>query len=88
MDFVPQSDFRQILKRHKGEHRVRRFSCWVPFLRLASLRLTYFTGLYRMKGETPAAVSDFPSEGFDLPPPPGDQMLSQGILYIGSKASA
>ena len=88
MDFVPQSDFRQILKRHKGEHRVRRFSCWVPFLRLASLRLTYFTGLYGMRGKTPAAVADFPTEGFDLPPLPGDPMLSQGILYIGSKASA
>ena len=69
MDFVPQSDFRQILKRHKGEHRVRRFSCWVPFLRLASLRLTYFTGLYGMKGITSAAAADFPTKGFDLPPP-------------------
>jgi hypothetical protein len=88
MDFVRQCDFRQTVERHKGELRMRRFSCWDQFLCLAFVRLTYFTGLYGMKGKTPAAVADFPSEGFDLPLLPGDPMLSWGILYIGSKESA
>jgi hypothetical protein len=41
MDFVPQYEFRQIVKRYKGEHRVRRFSCWDQFLCLAFAQLTY-----------------------------------------------
>jgi hypothetical protein len=41
MDFVPRHEFRQIVKRHKGEHRVRRFSCWNQFLSMAFAQLTY-----------------------------------------------
>ena len=41
MDFVPRYEFRQIVKRHKGEYRVRRFSCWDQFLCLAFAQLTY-----------------------------------------------
>jgi len=41
MDFVPRHEFRQIVKRHKGEHRVRRFACWDQFLSMAFAQLTY-----------------------------------------------
>jgi len=41
MDFVPRYEFRQIVKRHKGDHRVRCFSCWEQFLVMAFAQLTY-----------------------------------------------
>jgi hypothetical protein len=41
MDFVPRHEFRQIVKRHKGEHRVRRSSCWDQFLSIGFAQLTY-----------------------------------------------
>jgi hypothetical protein len=41
MDFVPRYEFRQIVKRYKGDHRVRRFSCWEQFLVMAFAQLTY-----------------------------------------------
>ncbi len=41
MDFVPRQEFRQIVKRHKGERRVHRFSCWDQFLSMAFAQLTY-----------------------------------------------
>ena len=31
-DFIPRQEFRQIVKRYKGEHCVRRFSCWDQLL--------------------------------------------------------
>src|SRR4030042_2713624 len=45
MDVVPRHTFRQIVKRHKGERRVRRFSCWNQFLAMAFAQLTYREGL-------------------------------------------
>ena len=41
MDFVPRYEFRQIVKRYKGDHRVRRFTCWEQFLVMAFAQLTY-----------------------------------------------
>jgi hypothetical protein len=41
MDFVPRYEFRQIIKRHRGDRRVRRFSCWDQFLTMAFAQLTY-----------------------------------------------
>jgi len=41
MDFVPRHEFRVAVKRYKGEHRVRRFSCWDQFLCMAFAQLTY-----------------------------------------------
>jgi hypothetical protein len=41
MDFVPRHTFRQIVERHKGDRRVRRFSCWDQFLTMAFAQLTY-----------------------------------------------
>jgi hypothetical protein len=41
MDFVPRYEFRQIVKRYKGDHRVRRFSCWEQFLVMAFAQFTY-----------------------------------------------
>jgi hypothetical protein len=41
MDFVPKHEFRAAVKRYKGEHRVRRFSCWDQFLCMAFAQLTY-----------------------------------------------
>ncbi len=41
MDFVPTHMFRQAVKLHKGNRRVRRFSCWDQFLCMAFAQLTY-----------------------------------------------
>jgi Domain of unknown function (DUF4372)/Transposase DDE domain len=41
MDFVPRHEFRQIVKRHRGERRVRRFTCWDQFLSMVFAQLTY-----------------------------------------------
>ena len=41
MDLVPRHEFRQIVRRHKGERRVRRFSCWDQFSAMAFAQLTY-----------------------------------------------
>ena len=41
MDFIPQHTFRQAVRRHKGNRRVRRFSCWEQFLCMAFAQLTY-----------------------------------------------
>jgi len=41
MDFIPVHEFRSIVKRHHGEHRIRRFSCWEQFLCMAFAQLTY-----------------------------------------------
>jgi len=41
MDFVPKHEFRAAVKHYKGEHRVRRFSCWDQFLCMAFAQLTY-----------------------------------------------
>jgi hypothetical protein len=45
MDFVPRHEFRRIVKRHRGEHRVRHFSCWEQYLSMAFAQLTYREGL-------------------------------------------
>jgi hypothetical protein len=41
MDFVPYKEFRRIVKHYRGEHRVRRFSCWEQYLAMAFAQLTY-----------------------------------------------
>jgi hypothetical protein len=41
MDYVPMHTFRLAVKRHKGERRVRSFSCWDQFLCMAFAQLTY-----------------------------------------------
>jgi len=41
MDFVPKHEFRAAVKHYKGEHRVRKFSCWDQFLCMAFAQLTY-----------------------------------------------
>ena len=41
MDFVPRHEFRRIVKRYHGEHRVRHFSCWEQYLSMAFAQLTY-----------------------------------------------
>jgi len=45
MDFVPDRTFRRIVARHKGNHRMRNFSCWDQFLAMAFAQLTYRDGL-------------------------------------------
>jgi len=41
MGVVTRHTFRQIVARHKGERRVRSFSCWNQFLAMAFAQLTY-----------------------------------------------
>jgi len=41
MDLVPRHEFRRIVRQFKGEHRVRRLSCWEQFLCMAFAQLTF-----------------------------------------------
>ena len=41
MDYLPLPAFRQCVKRYRGDHKVRRFSCLDQFLCLAFAQLTY-----------------------------------------------
>jgi hypothetical protein len=41
MDFIPRHEFRQIVRQYRGEHRLRRFSCWDQFMVMAFAQLTY-----------------------------------------------
>jgi hypothetical protein len=41
MDFVPYKEFLSIVEHHRGEYRVRHFSCWEQFLTMAFAQLTY-----------------------------------------------
>ena len=40
MDFIPRHEFRAIVHRHRGEHRMKRFSCWDQFLCMVFAQLT------------------------------------------------
>ena len=41
MDFVPYKEFLRIVNDHRGEYRLRHFSCWEQFLTMAFAQLTY-----------------------------------------------
>lgn len=41
MDHLPEHIFRQAVARHKGDRRVRRFTCWQQYLCMAFAQLTY-----------------------------------------------
>jgi len=41
LDHVPLRDFRKCVRRYRGNHRVRRFSCFDQFLSMAFAQLTY-----------------------------------------------
>ncbi len=40
MDFIPRHEFRAIVRRHRGEHYVKRFSCWDQLLCMVFAQLT------------------------------------------------
>ena len=41
LDFLPRYDFEKCVRRYRGEHRVRSFTCWDQFLCMAFAQLTY-----------------------------------------------
>ena len=41
MDFLPMNEFRKCVRRYKGNHKVRKFSCLDQFLAMAFAQLTY-----------------------------------------------
>jgi hypothetical protein len=41
MDIVPKYEFRKIVQRHKGNHRVRKLSCWDQFISMCFGQLTF-----------------------------------------------
>lgn len=41
MDFVPRHAFRSAVRRYRGDHRVRQFTCWEQFLCMSFAQLTY-----------------------------------------------
>jgi len=40
LDFVPQHEFNRCVRRYRGNHRIRAFSCWDQFLCMAFAQLT------------------------------------------------
>ncbi len=45
MDYIPQHTFRHLVRKYKGDRRVRTFTCWEQFLSMAFAQLTYREGL-------------------------------------------
>jgi hypothetical protein len=45
IDHVPIMEFRKCVRRYRGDHYVKRFSCWDQFLSMAFAQLTYRDGL-------------------------------------------
>jgi hypothetical protein len=41
MDFLPKRYFDNLVVKYKGNHRVRKFSCWDQFLCMAFAQFTY-----------------------------------------------
>lgn len=41
MAFIPRYNFRQCVKRYRGDYKIKRFSCWDQFLSMAFAQLTY-----------------------------------------------
>lgn len=41
LDHLPRHTFRRLVKRYRGDHRVRRFTCWDQFLAMVFAQLTY-----------------------------------------------
>lgn len=41
MDVVPKYEFRKIVQRHKGNHPVRKLSCWDQFISMCFEQLTF-----------------------------------------------
>jgi len=41
MDYLPMHEFRQCVKRYKGNYQVKSFSCWDQYLSMAFAQLTY-----------------------------------------------
>lgn len=41
MEFLPIHEFRKCVKRHNGNYKIKRFSCWDQFLCMAFAQLTY-----------------------------------------------
>ena len=41
LDHLPRHTFRRLVKRYRGDHRVRRFTCWDQFLAMVFAQFTY-----------------------------------------------
>jgi IS4 transposase len=41
LDHLPRHTFRRLVKHYRGDHRVRRFTCWDQFLAMVFAQLTY-----------------------------------------------
>jgi hypothetical protein len=41
MDFIPIYEFRKCVERHRGNYKVKSFSCWDQYLGMAFAQLTY-----------------------------------------------
>lgn len=64
MDFIPRHEFRAIVRRHRGEHRVKRFSCWDQLLSMVFAQLTSREGLRDIETCLRAFDSDLYHCGF------------------------
>jgi hypothetical protein len=49
-DHLPRHTFRRLVKRYRGDHRVRSFTCWDQFLAMVFAQLTYRESLRDIEG--------------------------------------
>ena len=67
MDFVPRHEFRRSVRQYKGDHRVRKLSCWDQFLCMAFAQLTYRESLRDIEACLLANQTKLYSMGFRAP---------------------
>src|SRR5437667_11040864 len=45
IEYLPNKEFQKCVSRYRGDHYVKKFSCWDQFLSMAFAQLTYRDGL-------------------------------------------
>src|SRR5438874_2053301 len=45
IEYLPNKEFQKCVRRYRGDHYVKKFSCWDQFLSMAFAQLTYRDGL-------------------------------------------
>jgi len=67
VDFVPRHTFRRRVERYRGDHGVRRFTCWQQFLAMLFAQLTYRESLRDIEACLGAAPEKIYHMGFTGP---------------------
>jgi hypothetical protein len=67
LDHLPRHTFRRLVKRYRGDHRVRSFTCWDQFLAMVFAQLTYRESLRDIEACLGAVPERFYHLGFRCP---------------------